>query len=151
MLERIQADVLKRIYRYWDEKRGGRRAPARADIDPIELGSALANIFLLDVEEAPRRYRVRLMGEAFVEEYGETVAGKYLDEVDLGDEKAAILAAYDALVENCEPLYVTSEFVKADGRRLHFERLALPLSSDGETVDKILGGMVAKSLSMPNG
>ncbi len=148
MLERIQSDVLKRVYEYWDGKRGGRRAPARADIDPVDLAGDLPNVFLIDVEDSPRQYHIRLMGQAFIDEFGENVAGRCLHEIDLGEAKDSILAAYDELVATWEPMHVLTEYSKADGRRIRFERLALPLSSDGKTVDKVLGAMVAKSLSI---
>ena len=32
---------LQRLYEYWNEKRGARRAPLRGDIDPVEIPELL--------------------------------------------------------------------------------------------------------------
>lgn len=66
MLDRIQSDVLRQLFQYWDEKRGDRRAPSRDDIDPAEILEVLPNVCLIDIEADPRRYRVRLMGTELV-------------------------------------------------------------------------------------
>ena len=59
MLDRIRSNLLRQLFLYWDEKRGHRRAPSRDDIDPGEIVGVLPNVYLIDVEEEPCRYRVR--------------------------------------------------------------------------------------------
>lgn len=76
MLDRVQSNVLRQLFQYWDEKRGHRSAPSREDIDPAQMVEFLSNVFLIDVEEEPRRYRVRLMGTALVHWYGRDLTGR---------------------------------------------------------------------------
>ena len=136
MLDRIQSDVLGQLFEYWDEKRDHRSAPSRENIDPAQMVEFLSNVFLIDVEEEPRRYRVRLMGTALVHWYGRDLTGCHVDEIT--DQ---VLAALDELVMIWEPWRVTGEYEKETGRAIVYELLALPLSSDGATVNMILGGI----------
>jgi hypothetical protein len=96
----------------------------------------LSNVFLIDVEEEPRRYRVRLMGTALDHWYGRDLTGCHVDEIT--DQ---VLAALDELVMTWEPWLVSGEYVKKSDRAIVYELLALPLSSDGATVNMILGGI----------
>lgn len=148
MLDGTESVLIREVYQYWMQKRGDRAAPPRADIDPIEMRVFLPNVVLLDVEQSPRRYRTRLMGTAFVEEYGEDTTGRYLDEVDLGQEKQRLFTALDAVVASCTPTYMKPmENRLTNGRLIRFERIVMPLSNDGTTVNMLLICLIARDLS----
>jgi len=140
--QRLRADALKILYGYWQELRRGRRAPARADIDPTEISQVLPHIIMLDVEQNPRRFKIRLMGTRNVSWYGGDPTNRYLDEIDLGGEPMSTFSLLDGLVDKMVPAHMTGEYTKHDGRTIRYERLFLPLSSDGERVDKIIGGVL---------
>ncbi len=142
MLDRIQSNTLRQLFQYWDEKRGHRSAPSREDIDPAQMVEFLSNVFLIDVEEEPRRYRVRLMGTALDHWYGRDLTGCHVDEIT--DQ---VLAALDELVTTWEPWLVSGEYVKKSDRAIVYELLALPMSSDGATVNMILGGVAQVPLN----
>src|SRR3546814_11766181 len=63
---------LLNLYDYWDGKRRGRAFPARADIDPLELGQMLPNLFLFDVLEDAPHFRYRLSGGTVDEIHGQS-------------------------------------------------------------------------------
>jgi hypothetical protein len=135
-------DVLKKLAAYWQSKKGRRRAPARADLDPAEIPTLMPHIMLIDVEAAPRRLRVRLMGTAVVNGLGRDLTGRYLDELTLNEIQRAMFTEYQHVAETGEPACATWEYTRDDGRHVHFERLVLPLSRDSITVDMLLGGIV---------
>jgi hypothetical protein len=137
MLDRIGSNHLRQLFLYWDEKRGRRPAPSRDEIDPAEMLEVLPNVYLINVEEEPRRYQVRLMGTALGDWYGSDITGRYIDEIS-----RQVLAALDELVTTWHPWLVTGKYAKSDDRVMLYELLALPLSSDGATVNMILGGVV---------
>jgi hypothetical protein len=60
-LESLTNDRLRRLYEYWDGKRGGRAMPSRADIDPLEMREHLSRMHLLDVL-GPNLFRYRVYG-----------------------------------------------------------------------------------------
>ena len=117
--------------------------PLRADLDPMDIPhQALPFVMLMEVEHEPRRLLMRLIGTRVTELYGQEVTGRHLDELDLGDMAEEIQASYMEIVDNGKPGRLTGGYVKEEGRELQFERIALPLSLDGNQVDQILVGAV---------
>jgi hypothetical protein len=128
---------LRAVYDYWQKKRAGRAMPARRDIDPAELVAVLPHLMLVDVEPGPR-FRYRVFGTAVVEAFGSDPTGKCVDEVMVGAYKAFLLGLYNDLIASKNPVYSTSIYGGKRDTMLWTQRLMLPLSSDGATVDKVL-------------
>ncbi len=82
------------------------------------------------------------MGTALVRWSGRDLTGCHVDKIT--DQ---VLAALDELVTTWEPWLVTGEYEKKSDRGIVYELLALPLSSDGATVNMILGGITQVLLS----
>jgi len=132
--------VAQRLLSYWRSKLNGRKAPRREDILPEELGDILPWVILVDVVGAPPRFRVRLAGTGVVREYGAEMTGQFLDALDLGAALDRALADHRRAVRECRPVVGTFDFRKQDGRWVTYERISLPLSADGETVNMLLCG-----------
>ncbi|HEX7005587.1 MAG TPA: PAS domain-containing protein [Alphaproteobacteria bacterium] len=135
-------EVLKQLYAYWLAKRGDRRAPSRADIDPIEIAAQLPYVVLVDVEHDPLRLRFRLIGTAVVKGFNQDLTGRYFDEIAHTPEQRALNERLVAVATWGPPLCAMLDYTHKDGRFVRYERLALPLSSDGATVDMLFGGIV---------
>jgi hypothetical protein len=131
---------LRRLYEYWLGKKGDRPAPSRADIAPEEVADILPWVFLM--ERVGERLRYRLVGDAFREIYGARLMGMFLDEIDLDHITAAYIGEYDTAAETFAPVVRKWQFTKNDGRYLDYERLILPLSPDGRTINMFLCGAV---------
>ena len=137
-LDEITADAdLKRLYRYWIERRSARTFPARAQIDPIEFGFALGRVSLVDVLQGPRRFYYRLVSTRMTEHLGYEMTGKFLDELPEGDVRAYAERFYSETLRRRAPLFHRDETV-LDSRRWRHEALSLPLSSDGRTIDMLM-------------
>jgi len=136
---------LKDLHAYWLGKKGDRPAPPRAAIRPEEIPRLLPYIALLDVIGEPTRFRFRLFGTALVQAYGDDLTGRFADEVDLDAVGPGILAQFTTLTRDCRPMIARVRFTKSgDGRYVQYERIGLPLSDDGQTVNMILAGYVAE-------
>jgi hypothetical protein len=135
-------DALKTLAAYWQAKKGERRAPARADLDPVEIPALMPHLVLLDVEPAPRRLRFRLVGTAVVTGLGRDLTGRYIDDLQLSETQRAMFAECHRVADTGEPACATWEYTREDGRHVRMERLVLPLSSDGTTIDMLLAGTV---------
>jgi hypothetical protein len=142
---RVGHPELKQLYAYWLEKKGARLAPARSDIHPTDMRPFLRHVFLLDVLGTPPRLRFRLAGTEVVERYGEELTGRFLDEIDLDEVGGEILGEYDRAIREAQPICSRWNFEKRSGRHLRYERLILPLSSDGHAVDMLLCGACVES------
>lgn len=133
--------MLRELYGYWDGKREGRPMPGRADLDPVEVPKLLPYLILFEVEADSKRLWVRLAGTEVVRLYGRDYTGSYLDELDFGDQRRAVLADYRACVKNGRPAVAHRKFWNLSGLHYRFERLILPLSDDGREVNMILAGL----------
>jgi hypothetical protein len=130
------------LHAYWTGKRGSRAMPRRADIDPSEIPSLLPHVFLADVRD-PLRFRFRLVGTAICARWGEDATWKFLDELDLDGEREKVLGQFAAAVRSHRPRFDVEEFVSERGRYLHYRRVLLPLSEDGENPNMLFGGQKA--------
>jgi hypothetical protein len=136
----IRSKELQPLFDYWQKKRNGRTAPSRSDIVPTEIKPLLPRIFIVEIVGTPTRFRYRLAGTLVVDRFGEEITGRFLDELDVDKRNDEIAAEYLKTAESRQPLCSRWSYTKQDGTSLSYERLLLPLSSDGQSVDMILGG-----------
>jgi hypothetical protein len=133
---------LQQLYQYWVEKRGERLMPARADLDPIDIRFAIGDVILADVlDETPPRFRIRLHGTNLSERTNFDLTGKMLDEMPAPEFRDLSHRSFTKVVSTREPLHALSER-PLDGRTQRYEAIILPLSGDGERVDRLLIGMI---------
>ncbi|MEK9968735.1 MAG: PAS domain-containing protein [Ferrovibrio sp.] len=126
---------------YWAGKRQGRRFPARADFDPLELKTLLGHLLMVDVVRGPDdslRFRYRLFGSEFVFYHGADLTGRWLDEIANAGFRNELLALYRGLVTDGEMRTLSYDYLVGD-RRHRFQAVLLPLSNDGKTVNIVLG------------
>ena len=131
---------LVQFYDYWASLRRGRKMPSRKDIDPLQMPSGyLPNLMLIEVLNNPRRYRYRLVGTTVVNASGEDRTGQYFNEFDFFKIHPVVMQQYDDAVDMARPLYSLEPFTNLrNGSNYEVDRLLLPLSDDGESVDMLL-------------
>jgi len=137
-LQRPENAAFLEFYEYWRRTGAGKAMPARADIDPLDIPQLLANVFLMDVVRGPpQRFRFRLVGTRIAELEGE-MTSKFLDEFVPGAAGTAMARHYEDTVEG--RLSVRRETLHWRKREyINYDVLLLPLSSDGRTVDMLMG------------
>jgi hypothetical protein len=129
---------LQPLLRYWEQKRGDRRMPRRADIEPSDLVPYLPCMMIVDVVADVRRYVYRLVGTREVEMRGHDPTGRPVLEAFLGAGPEEVFSNYDRVVESRAPHVDTETVVTTENRLDDSEVIFLPLSEDGETVSQIL-------------
>lgn len=113
--------------------------PARRDIDPLDIPRPLLpGICLVDVVADERRYVYRLVGTADVEVRGCDPTGKSVIDGFFGPSIENVLASYDRVVATRAPFLDSTHFWAPTGSYVTEETLFLPLSDDGESVNKVL-------------
>jgi hypothetical protein len=138
LLAEIMDERLRRLYQYWCEKRGGRRFPARADIDPLDFAYVLGYVMLIDVTYDPLRFRFRLYGSALLDRNSAVdMTGRYLDEHARPEFRAYLRAEWADTIARAVPTHGFFDRMIDDELR-KFEVLRLPLASDGQTIDMLL-------------
>jgi hypothetical protein len=129
---------LRRLYEYWNAKRGDRPAPSRRDIDPVEIPDLLGFVNIFEVQDEPRDYKVRLNGSEVAEMLGQETTGKYCSTVISGEDGVRCKTAFDLCVDQCRPTIVETSLAFCGKPYMGQTIVILPLSSDGERTDMII-------------
>ncbi len=124
---------------YWFDMCGGRPMPARRDINPIEIPSALAQIWLCDYLSESGRFRYRLAGEEINDFWGFNLGGKYLEEIVPAERQASVTNKIRMAIELPAIVYDRACLSLTEEIKRNGERIILPLSDDGRTVNALLG------------
>ena len=93
---------------------------------------------VVDVVPDERHYVYRLVGTADAEVRGYDPTGKSVREGFFGPSAETVLANYDRVVSTRAPYLDPRHYVATTGRYVTQETIFLPLSDDGENVNKIL-------------
>lgn len=137
--DELPDDILRALYDYYLDLAKGRFPPCRQSFKPADVVPVLPWLVIYDVEDEPRRYKIRLQGTGISEAVGGDGTGRYLDEFPGMTESMQRL---DQLVLLGRPYFVRDlpmPWSVRDYKRHHL--LALPFSSDGSTVDTIMLGL----------
>lgn len=126
----------RRLYEYWLSRRGDRRFPSRADIDPLDFVYALGDVILVDVDRARDEFRYRLVGTNCVRRTGYDPTGKTTAAVPGAENRKVVEDHMRAVAGTGEPSVRVRETV-TDNRLYAYEVMVLPLGADGR-VDQLL-------------
>jgi hypothetical protein len=127
------------LYAYWASLRAGARLPGRRDIHPGLLKRHLPQVSLIEVAAEPRCYRMRLAGTGLYDVYGGEITGRRLGEVYNTAAADYWRDELGRLVKERRPAAGVHNLAWRGASHLSIAWLRLPLASDGETVDMILG------------
>ena len=127
------------IFAYWASKREGARLPARSSIHPSHFKRHLPTVSLIDVKSDPRDYSLRLAGTGLYSVYGREITGRTLAEVYNAAAADYWRAELDKIVEQRRPGVGVHNFAWRGAGHMSILWLRLPLSTNGEDVDMILG------------
>lgn len=128
------------LLKFWARHLDGARVPCWQTVKTDDLASLADNLSFLDVTRStPPRFMIRFHGRMIGKVYGSSdCRARYLDEVIPAARQDEALAAYTKAVENGAPVYTILDLNDPAGRVIHFERLLLPFSRDGQFIDRIL-------------
>jgi hypothetical protein len=138
----IKHPRLQQLYDYWSAKRGDRKMPSRADIDPLDMTFIIGNVILVDVIAGPPLgFRIRLHGTNLVERVHYELTGKMLDDLPQVQFRNLTRKSFTKVAKTAEPLRALNDRVLDDQLR-RYETVILPLSGDDTRVDMLLCGMI---------
>ncbi|MCB2135430.1 MAG: PAS domain-containing protein [Rhodobacteraceae bacterium] len=125
---------------YWEALRQGREVPARTEIDPRGIETALAHTFMLE-RIAPGNARFRLAGRHLVDVLGMEVRGMPLASFFLPNARDRLSALLEDVFRAPAIADLTMSADCGLGRPDATARLVLlPLRGDDGQIDRALGG-----------
>lgn len=134
------------VLAYFNRIRSGRLVPLRADIDPMQLKTALPDVFILEVGRSGRMV-FRLAGTRVCAIVGRELRGEDFSGLWHAPNWHKMKLAAQAVVANRQPLEVSIRSFADEEDRGELEMLLMPLSSQPGTVDRLFGSLV--DLSQP--
>ena len=127
------------MFAYWASRRQGGQLPGRAAIHPQHFKRHLPTISLIDVVLEPRDYRLRLAGTGLYSVYGREITGRTLDDVYVPPAAAYWRTELDKIVESRRPGVGVHSLAWRGASHLSILWLRMPLATNGQDVDMILG------------
>jgi hypothetical protein len=128
---------LEALEALWQARRRGDRLPGRADFDPLVLKPWLGHLNLVDVVDGGADFIYRVYGTAVTATWGVEMQSRSVHSFPPWVVPHA-LQRYREAVGLCRPIYSVDVVSRKEPPRLIWERLILPLASDGTTIDKLL-------------
>ena len=126
------------LERYWNQKRAFRWAPAKREVDPLEMASWLGNLMILSVLDGGRDFFYRLYGTNLVQLFGHELTGRRVSALRLS-ECNRVRSRFQTVIAARKPRHFRFEHASGE-TSLAVCELALPLTEDGERVSHLLVG-----------
>jgi len=138
----MQKQSTKTLYDYWNSLRGSRSAPDRRDIDPTKIRGALANTFILELNDN-REFDFRLAGSHICAAYARELKGRSFTRLWHPRDRDAMETLVRAVTEDHAVALITFQGQTALNTKLSVETILLPVRHNGSTQTRLLGAMTA--------
>jgi hypothetical protein len=142
--ETLRSRRLRALVRYWNEKRGKRDMPCRAEIDPIEIAGLLPIALIADTRDGPAR--IRLIGSETTDAYGRELRGLTIDQIEFGDFTPRWREAFGQVIASTAPVAAAGTF-RAPPELRSVEVALMPMAGDDGVPAFIFGGMVIRQIA----
>jgi hypothetical protein len=137
------------LVNHWNALRGDRAFPRRDEIDPGAIKSVLPHIMLAGIEYNPFRVFYRLVGTEVVRFAKFDFTGRYADALKFQDDEGEDWSIYyRAVVEARRPGVGVVHWTVSGDLRRWIEFVILPLSSDGQVIDRCIAAEDYQHLNM---
>src|SRR3569833_4128500 len=136
----MQKQSTKTLYDYWNTLRGSRSAPDRRDLDPTKICGALANIFILELNDSSE-FDFRLAGSHICSIYARELKGRSFSRLWHPRDRDALGTLVRAVTEDDAGALVTFTGMTAIHTRTTVEAILLPVRHNGSTQTRLLGAM----------
>lgn len=131
----------RRLFDYWNTRRGNRPAPERNDIDPADIRQSLGDTFLLAADFVGE-LRFRLAGTRICALFGREIKGEAFAMLWSEESSRAIESLTAAVTGEAIGSVAGLRGRTADGADVDLEMLILPLAHAGHARIRALGILV---------
>ncbi|RYE10365.1 MAG: PAS domain-containing protein [Hyphomicrobiales bacterium] len=138
----MQKQSTKTLYDYWNSLRGARSAPDRRDIDPTKIRGALANTFILELNDNSE-FDFRLAGSHICSAYARELKGRSFTRLWHPRDRDAMDTLLRAVTEDHAVALITFQGITSTNSKLSVETILLPVRHNGSTQTRLLGAMTA--------
>lgn len=124
---------------YWKSKCADGNLPSRRDIDPTEIPTLLPWLSIVEIVAVDDQldYRMRLEGTGVASAFERDITGKCASEIYSDERLAQIREMYRSISQAKSPRIIEYKTMRRD-IEVTYQRLILPLATDGNDVDFFL-------------
>ena len=128
----------RELYAYWEERRGQRPAPERADIEPGAIRAALSDTFILELD-AGDGHSFRLAGTRVCALFGRELKGESFIDLWAHGSRGPITDLLAISTDESVGTVAGVSAHSADGEALELELLLLPLGMRRPRLARTIG------------
>ena len=125
-----------RAYNYWVSLLAGRAYPSIQDVDPHTIEDFGPHSVLLDFSRDAEDPAIAFLGRALRAECGLDAGIGRIAEVPSRSLLSRLTDHYLQIIANRAPIGFEAEFVSQRGHNTLYRGILMPLSSDGESIDR---------------
>jgi hypothetical protein len=129
---------IRELYDYWNARRGNRPAPARGDIEPGDIRTALADTFIVSLDQ-PAGHPFRIAGTRVCALFGRDLKHEAFLDLWSSQSRVMVRDLFDIVAEESIGLLAGVTATGHAGDEFGLELLALPLIHEGRTGARVLG------------
>jgi hypothetical protein len=133
------------VYDYWNSRRGHRLAPARNDIDPGEIRTALADTFIITLDEFAG-HPFRIAGTRVCALFGRDLKHEAFLDLWLPRSRTMICDLLTIVTQESIGLLAGITGTDYAGAELDLELLVLPLVHEGRTDARVFGTLAPSGI-----
>jgi hypothetical protein len=131
------------LFRYWNDRRGQHLAPERADIEPNDIRSILADVFILSVDPG-RGYPFRIAGTRVCALFGRELKNEGFLNLWSGASRDDIRTLLSIITDETVGVVANLSAVSAAEAGCSLELLLLPLRHHCQTDGRVLGALATR-------
>jgi hypothetical protein len=144
---RMKHPSTRAVYAYWEERRGRRPAPERADIDPSAIRAALGDTIMLAADFVDQ-LRFRLAGTRVCALFAREIKGEVFTALWSERSRSSIEELLAIIEDENVGAVAGLAGCTADGEQVDLELLLLPLAHSGHARVRALG-VLAPTVTPP--
>ncbi len=143
----MQHAASRELYAYWNEKRGTRPAPERAEIDPGAIRGVLSDTFILALDRSAD-HPIRLAGTRVCALFDREIKGEAFLSLWSAASRPIVRSLMTILADECTGTVAGVTAKNADGESIDLELLLLPLGTRRPSFARAIG--VLAPLKVPS-
>jgi hypothetical protein len=128
----------QRVIEDWNARRGGRQAPARADISPAAYRELLPQVFMLGSDEGEGEV-FRLAGGLLADLHARDLRGRDFYDLWMAGDRQEVRDALEQARRQGAPVVLEASGWTAEGDEAKLEIVLAPLTGPTGALDRVLG------------
>ncbi|NBC33464.1 MAG: PAS domain-containing protein [Alphaproteobacteria bacterium] len=140
-VEAIGSPKLRALYAYWESLPRNPRWPRKADLDPVEIAGSLSHVILAKWDAERDDFLHLICGDTVDRVHGVRSTRRHLRDVWPRPMADGLVEAYRQPIDHEGPVHHQLSTRDDLGMDLRYERILLPMSTDGNGIDVVFGGL----------